>query len=315
MNRTGSTWSPMPIRAALAILLGTAVLFRVAGGEGRSHVAPAASVVHLPLIGTAIRPLGTSLLATTTISRAPAAGWDIPATGGADTYLLPGDDYAAVAARLAPRVESDEAALILMSQAVAICGRPVPPDWRDRARNPRSRAFLEWKESFCNGHVAPAADLAAYYRMRISRFAIDHADLMEENADPGNAWIFDVVMDSDSLEDMQRAADMLDVPGPDQWDLGRDLVQGTPQASRLRRYQAVAVDDLQCARTGGCGPNGFRAVMFCMVNRDSPCHPGQSVYDTWNEEFTPAEIDTILAIKQRILDERSRRAQMRAKGK
>jgi hypothetical protein len=305
MDRIGRIAARMPIWVAVAILLGTGVLFRVAGGQGRSVAPPVGDAVHSQVAGT-------TPSATTATFHARRNGRSVsPENEAVTPYLLPGDDYAAVTARLAPLVDSDDVALFLMSEAVTVCARPLSPDWRDRARNPKGRAFLAWKESFCNGHLAATDASDSYHRMRMSRLVLRHANWKEDD-DRGVEANFDAVLESESVDDMVIASTMLTVSGNNDWNFGNDLVQGTAQASRLPRYQQVAIDDLQCARTGGCGPNGLRTAMFCLMNPVSPCHPGQSVYDTWNDEFTPAELDIILAIKQRILDERSRRQSARA---
>jgi hypothetical protein len=83
------------------------------------------------------------------LTRIPVVSWG----NHPDTYLLPGDDFAAIERRWGDRVASDEQALFVMARAASACSSPLDPGWREKASTETIRRHSAWKETFCHGRV------------------------------------------------------------------------------------------------------------------------------------------------------------------
>lgn len=233
------------------------------------------------------------------------------ASGGlaSEPLLRPGDDrdYATLAARLGSLAGKDNvAATLLMRDASAACRHPPEPGWRVRVVKPRAVAYTTWREGFCNRSVSAAEQDAIGER---GKAAFDRRHPEWPSTGPGSSTqVLDAVLSSDDVEVMDMAYSFVRWGGANAWDVGGDLVQGSPYEANLRKYQGVALQDMACAETGGCGPGGLRSATVCLMSDGYDCAPGQGAYDVWNDRFSPEEVDIILGIEQRILDERVRRA-------
>jgi hypothetical protein len=225
----------------------------------------------------------------------------------ADDYLRPGDDYTSIEERLADRVESDERALYVMVRASVICQSALKPGWRSRVKKARYRGMLSLREAFCGGRVTHD-DLQFYSYKMLEGHARRHPENVE--VDDGVQPIYDWVLDSDSPDDSELASFSVAIPVMGAWEFAREEVAGTPYATKLPRYQQVALQGLLCADVGGCDARGVNTMTFCLLNE--ACTPGLSLDDMWSDEFAPAELEIISRIQQRIVDERSRRAEARA---
>jgi hypothetical protein len=148
--------------------------------------------------------------------------------------------------------------------------------------------------------------------MTLESFRKRHEDWNDMGDEDGNHLIFEAVLNSDSPEDSELAADLTDVPGIDKWALGLEDVGGTTHVAKLPRYQQVALQGIRCSELGGCGPNDLMTMWLCVRMPAPGCRAGASVDDLWADEFAPDEIAVIARIQQRILDERARRAGARA---
>jgi hypothetical protein len=283
-------------------LLGLAVVFGLMGSHS-SHPAPSMTFAS---------PSGAGRLA----ERLPPTRrlldkWEgSKALGGtrSEPLLRPGDDrdYATLSARLAPLAGKDNiVATLLMREALAACRHPLDPGWRIRMTKPRAIAYATWKEGFCNRAVSEAEQDAIDKQGR-EAFVRRHPEW--QTAGPQSTdEVLDAVLSSDDVEVMDMASIFLRWSGPNRWGVGKDLVEGAAYQEDLHKYQRVAIQDMQCAETGGCGSGGMRSAMICLMSDGLECSPGQGAYDMWNDQLSPQEIDVVLAIEQRILDERARR--------
>jgi len=220
-------------------------------------------------------------------------------------YLRPGDGYREIMARLGPESEHDPVALFLTGEATVACVSESTPGAALRARTTTARALLAWKSAFCRGEFAGAERRDDILRRRMAGIASRHPEWAGRDSS-GGAPFFDAVLSGGTLDEMQTAISLLSVG--ESWDLGHELVDGTPLAANLSKYQTIALESLMCDVTGGCGPNGLRTAMLCIQSGDPSCHPGRSVYDTWNDEFSPNEKAIIVAMRERVAAERARRA-------
>jgi hypothetical protein len=232
-----------------------------------------------------------------------------------EPYLLAGDDYDALVERLVPRLAIDANALLILNEAASACASAVPPGWRDRpGLKPRVRTYLVWKERFCHGRITEEernAYSAKYIATALDRAREVGVNESEDHLDASVAY--DLVFHSRHFDEIGMVSAMVEMGG-DPWSFGSDLVAGTPLEANLAEYQKVAIEDILCSMTGGCGPDGMRTANLCLTNLKVVCAPGQSAADMWSEQFSPKEVDIILAIEQRIRDERARRAAVMATG-
>jgi hypothetical protein len=287
----------------MGVLLGLAVLFGAVGGHaersGPSKVsAPRSARVEAPKPedpATARRVMDRRI------------GGRASARTGREPQLRPGDDrdYDTLFARLGPLAGKDNvAATLLMREAVAVCRHPLEPGWQSRVVEPRAVAFSNWKEGFCSRAVSEAEQDAIGEQGK-DVFVRRHPEW--HNTGPRSTdEVLDAVASSDDVEVVDMALAQLPRDGKNRWAMGRDLVQGSAYEADLPKYQRVALEDMECAATGGCGPGGMRSAMVCLTSDGFECAPGQGAYDMWNEQLSPREIDIVLAIEQRILDERAR---------
>jgi len=290
----------------VGMLLALAVVFGVMGG----HFAPTGpSNASAPVAGSA---------------RVEAPRPEAPATGrrledkriggrtsggtGPESLLRPGDDrdYDSLSARLAPLAGKDNAvATLLLREAAAACSHPPEPGWRNRVVKPQGVAYRTWEEGFCSRTVSEA-ELNAIGQEGKESFNRRHPQ-WQKTGPQSTGEVLDAVVSSDDVEVVDMALALLPRDGTNPWDVGKDLVQGTTYEADLHKYQRVALEDMQCAATGGCGPGGMRSAMACLTSDGFECAPGQGAYDMWNEQLSPQEIDIVLGIEQRIVDERTRR--------
>jgi hypothetical protein len=293
----------LPWLIAMA-LVGLAALFRIQGEAATLH----ATWTDIP-VEAAGRASPTSATGKGAMARQePGLRRRGPVQDNRlDEYLHPGDDFNAVEERLADRVETDDRALFVMLQASLICRTPIRQGWQTRAMKPRNRALVAWRASFCHGRTT-ANESELYTDMTLAGFAKRHPDDVE--GDDGQQHIFDWALDSDSPADAELAGDTVIFPVMGAWNVGRDETAGTPYAEKLPRYQQVALQGLICGDVGGCDGQGLNTWGFCLTNE--ACTPGASLDEIWSDEFAPAEREIISRIQQRIVDERSRRAEARA---
>jgi len=287
-----------------ALLAGSVVVGLAAGGlpdaAGRPDVAEEAGSGT----SSAARPNGPA--ASHRMDAAPAAAGARAESFGetAAAYLEPGDGYPEIAARLGPASEHDPVALFLLGEAASVCVSESRPDAARRARTATARAFVEWKVAFCRGQFAGPERRDAILRKRMAGLTARHPEWKDVGDSPGGTSFFDAVLSGTSLDEMQIAISMLSVG--EHWELGHDLVDGTPLEADLSRYQEIALESLMCDVTGGCGPNGLRTAMLCVRYPEPTCHPERSLYDTWNDRFAPDEIAVIVALRERIVAARAR---------
>lgn len=296
------TGRPMPkaIGWMVGALLSLALVFAVTGGHS-GHARPSTSPAAPGSVRVDTAPPSTRHATERGLGRKPPAAMQ--------PLLGPGDDRTVevLFARLAPLSgEGDVAAALLMRQAAAVCRHAVEPGWQSRTSNPRAMAYAAWKASFCTRTVSQAEldSISQQGRLAFDRRHPGWAATGPRSVDE----VFDAVTSSDDVEITDMASVLLPRDATDHWDLGRDLVQGSAYEADLHKYQHVALDDMQCATTGGCEPGGMRSAMICLMSDGYACAPGQGAYDMWNEQLSPAEIDIVLGIEQRIRDERHRRA-------
>ncbi len=282
------------------VLLGLAVVFGVMGGHSDRSGPSRASA---PTPGSDRALASARQLADRRIGRRASGGTD------PEPLLRPGDDrdYDTLSARLGPLAGKDNvAATLLMREAAAACRHPLEPGWRIRVVKPRAVAYSTWKEGFCSRAVSEAEQDAIGEQGR-DAFVRRHPE-WQQTGPQSTDEVLDAVLSSDDVEVMGMALALFPRDGTNRWDVGKDLVQGSAYEADLHKYQRVAIEDMQCADTGGCGPGGMRSAMVCLTSDGFECTPGQGAYDMWNDQLSPQEIDIVLAIEQRILDERVRRA-------
>lgn len=308
----GSTEAPkwkrgnLPWFLALC-LLGLAVLFRLAG---QTAADPLPNVVAEVADS---QPGSLEAKRRIRLRRASLQAHGLAATGniGADGYLLPGDNYAAIERRLAGRVAYDDRALFVMNRAAMVCSSPLDARWREKAIDKKARAYAAWKESFCNGRTS-GGDAKTYMTMTHDSMRRLTADWGERDVGKGSRLYFEAALDSDSLNVTEAAATMLTVPDLDTWSVGLEEVEGTAYLSKLPRYQQVALQGIECTEAGGCGPSGLMSVWLCVMTPGPDCSPGSGIEESWSDEFAPNELAIIARIQQRILEERARRAEAQA---
>jgi len=299
MDRNEKRGPRLLIWLMTASLVATGVLFRNLSAEG-AEGSGISAVAARPDPGEAVQRTFSGPRRT---GAGPGTrGASVPVAAGA--YVLPGDTYETVVARLAPRAATDSSALLVLYDAAAACAQAPLPGWRGRvSSDPRARIFLDWKERFCRGRVT-TVERGVYEASRLAGMIARHPDW--STFDEDHAVPYEIVLDSPNLEDADLISGLLEADA-EPWPFAMDLVEGTAYEKKAHVYQHIALEDLRCGETGECGPDGPRTAWLCAINLNAVCKAGQSVADMWRDEFSPDELNIIGEIEQRIVDERLRR--------
>lgn len=212
-----------------------------------------------------------------------------------------GDTYESLVARLQGKMDSNPNARALLAEASALCenldGSMASPKKPDGS----TQEYRAWRHHFC-GHARDHD--AARFRTTLDTLG-EAKQLVDENGgliQGKTQQAIAIVLKSTSYADIQAAGDYLMYMPDAQWDLGKAEVTGTPMAGKLKELQRTAIESVACIYSGACDEGGLKTMQICAMKR--LCAPGVTLYEVWENTYSPKEMATIYNIQRALLKQR-----------
>jgi len=218
------------------------------------------------------------------------------AHAGTPTIERPGDTFETLSARYDSRVSNDPDALLEMIRAARVC-KDYEPAWRsEQWIMAYFMAFGAWQDQFCGRNRS--AEFTRYEAMKAT-VAWKEIPGAEFTIDMAN----DIALTSQSPYRLQMAA--YTIAGSNAWRLGMQFDGFRSSSVRFGELQAAAVQLVACEFSGACEAGGTETMWTCA--RDRTCKAGETLFDQWQKKYSPADIGTLLLIRNELLKQRARR--------
>lgn len=191
--------------------------------------------------------------------------------------------------------------------------RPLSRIQQQRTVTPSEQMRRDFARSFCKDFTGQPGEKdqlqsSVYFAQVVqnpgSDVAIAYEMKTEEPLSKGSQAVADkIVRTSKNPSAIVVAAQAMASAPPGSWDLGKDIAIKTGRVNDLPQAQLLAAEMLACDYSGGCGPNGYQAMMYCGPSQ--LCQPGVTMDQIWRNGNSPAVYQLAQDVYAELVQSRS----------